>query len=112
MYYQHQQLNGYQSPSSFLERNHQNLDAPTILPHTATSFANLHMDQLLNSKVQAERLLLGMTRLQDVLRDLEIRGKGVFAKVPLNQGTRFGPYPISELDAEKTAGAWDVSMQY
>lgn len=84
-----------------------------MLPHTASLFAHPHMDQLLNSKVQAERLLLGMARLQDVLRDLEVRGgKGVFAKVPLNQGTRFGPYPISELDAEKAAGAWDVSMHY
>lgn len=79
---------------------------------TAASFAHQHMEQFLNSKVQAERLLLGMARLQDALRDLEVRGLGVFAKVPLHQGTRFGPYPISELCADKSDGSWDVSVYY
>lgn len=110
MYYQPPEANGYQSPSGFPERSQRDSDASSYLPPLSTaSFDHQHTEQLLNSKLQAERLLLGMARLQDVLQDLEVRGEGVYTKVPLRQGTRFGPYSIAELTSEKTAVDWDVS---
>ncbi|XP_019891042.2 transcription factor hamlet isoform X1 [Musca domestica] len=112
----HQQspLNGYRGSES-PPRNTGLPDANSPLTTSPGGFLNnsgLHhttpaqMEQLLSSKLQAENLLLGMTRLQEPVCDLTPRENGVFAKQHLRRGTRFGPFAMSE-PTDKT-NAWDL----
>ena len=66
------------------------------------------MEHLLNSKLQAERLLLESTQLKEAVCDLKKNKSGVFAKQYLRRGTRFGPFALS--DSLEKSNAWDVSI--
>lgn len=82
------------------------LDSTTLfnsLPYTPA-----HMEHLFNSKIQAERLLLESTQLQEALCDLKPNANGVVAKQYLRRGTRFGPFAFSE--AMEKSNTWDVSI--
>ncbi|KAM7351453.1 hamlet isoform 2-T5 [Cochliomyia hominivorax] len=103
--YQHQQhrLNGYSqstSPSRSL-----GVDTTTLvntLPHSPA-----HMEHLFTSKLQAERLLLELTRVPEPICDLKTNEtRGVYAKQPLRRGTRFGPFAITE--STEKSNAWDI----
>ncbi|XP_065357349.1 transcription factor hamlet isoform X2 [Calliphora vicina] len=100
---QQQRHNGYSqsnSPSRSL-----GIDSTTLvntLPHSPA-----HMEHLFSSKLQAERLLLELTHLQEPICDLkQSENGGVIAKQHLRRGTRFGPFAITE--SMEKSNAWDI----
>ncbi|KAL9929388.1 hamlet isoform 2-T2 [Glossina fuscipes fuscipes] len=80
-----------------------NTSLPSHAPAAVVSHSQV--EHLLNSKLQAERLLLCVARLQPIC-DLEPRENGVYTKVHLRRGTRFGPFAVSG-HADET-NVWDI----
>lgn len=68
------------------------------------------MEHLFSSKLQAERLLLELTRVPETICDLKnaTETTGVYAKQHVRRGTRFGPFAITE--STEKSNAWDVSI--
>ncbi|XP_055838151.1 transcription factor hamlet isoform X2 [Episyrphus balteatus] len=63
------------------------------------------MDQLYSGALHersAERFLSEMAALQELVCDLDIRENGVFAKVFLRRGTRFGPFSVTNCGDKPT----------
>ncbi|KAH8412836.1 hypothetical protein KR009_006195 [Drosophila setifemur] len=50
--------------------------------------------EFLKSQAHAETILQELTRRRDPLCNLEIRESGVYAKIPLPKGTRYGPFQV------------------
>ncbi|XP_053959196.1 transcription factor hamlet [Anastrepha ludens] len=85
--------------------------AATTTPASASASAH-QMERFFSSKVHAEDFFMQLARLQGLdnpLCGLDIREQGVYAKVPLCRGTRYGPFAV-KLCSEPTAPslAWEV----
>uniref|UniRef100_A0A1A9WUU3 C2H2-type domain-containing protein n=1 Tax=Glossina brevipalpis TaxID=37001 RepID=A0A1A9WUU3_9MUSC len=76
-----------------------NTSRPT---HPASVVSHSQVEQLLNSNLQAERLLVA--RLIESKKNLEPREDGVYTKVHLERGTQLGPFAASE---HADSNVWD-----
>lgn len=82
-------------------------------PASASSSAHPMYNPFFGSKAHAEDFFTQLARLRgrdDSISGLDIRESGVYAKVRLSRGTRYGPFAV-KLCSEPTAPslAWEVS---
>ncbi|XP_030383880.1 transcription factor hamlet [Scaptodrosophila lebanonensis] len=68
-----------------------------------------HMAQFLKGHPTAERFLLDVACLRELLCDLDVRDMGVYAKGSLRRGTRFGPFRMNPCrEPSDRHLAWEV----
>jgi len=61
----------------------------------SSSAATDGMEAYLKERAQAEHILQEWVRRREPVCDLDIRDSGgVYAKTPLERGTRYGPFPM------------------
>ncbi|XP_067623236.1 transcription factor hamlet isoform X2 [Eurosta solidaginis] len=94
--------------------NNNNKQTQSTTPASASASASAHqMERFFGSKAHAEGFFTQLARLQGLdnpaYGSLDIRESGVYAKVPLCRGTRYGPFAV-KLCSEPTAPslAWEV----
>ncbi|XP_017482341.1 PREDICTED: transcription factor hamlet isoform X2 [Rhagoletis zephyria] len=92
----------------------QSTASATSTPASASASAH-QMERFFGSKAHAEGFFTQLARLQGLdnpMCGLDIRERGVYAKVPLCRGTRYGPFEV-KLCSEPTAPslAWEVIVR-
>ncbi|XP_037958208.1 transcription factor hamlet [Teleopsis dalmanni] len=96
-----QNLSDSQTCEKSPQRSPYNVSSPPPTAATAAAAINLQshqysqIHQLLNSRrMHAERFLSEISRARESICDLDVQESGVFARVLLQKGTRYGPFPI------------------
>ncbi|XP_039150321.1 transcription factor hamlet isoform X4 [Drosophila simulans] len=84
-------------PNHFHQQNQRQQPPPPTLPLSveSTSAAADGMDAFFKDRAQAEHILQEWVRRREPVCELDIRDSGgVYAKTPLQRGTRYGPFPM------------------
>ncbi|XP_032580535.1 transcription factor hamlet isoform X1 [Drosophila sechellia] len=84
-------------PNHFHQQNQRQQPPPPTLPLSveSSSAAADGMDAFFKDRAQAEHILQEWVRRREPVCELDIRDSGgVYAKTPLQRGTRYGPFPM------------------